>query len=85
MADKQYFVSFRTLVLGYAKDFLTMFVKRKKNRSGTTSVVVAEKSRGNYKELVTIGIAKDSSEIDSLVNAGYEMDFQREFAPLSPT
>ena len=62
----------RTLVLGYAKDFLTMFVKRKKNRSGTTSVVVAEKSRGNYKELVTIGIAKDSSEIDSLVNAGYE-------------
>ena len=72
MADKQYFVSLRTLVLGYAKDFLTMFVKRKKNRSGTTSVVVAEKSRGNYKELVTIGIAKDSSEIDSLVNAGYE-------------
>ena len=62
----------RTLVLGYAKDFLTMFVKRKKNRSGTTSVVVPEKSRGNYKELVTIGIAKDSSEIDSLVNAGYE-------------
>ena len=72
MADKQYFVSLRTLVLGYAKDFLTMFVKRKKNRSGTTSVVIAEKSRGNYKELVTIGIAKDSSEIDSLVNAGYE-------------
>ena len=52
----------RTLVLGYAKDFLTMFVKRKKNRSGTTSVVVAEKSRGNYKELVTIGIAKDSNK-----------------------
>ena len=72
MTDKQYFVSLRALVLGYAKDFLTMFVKRKKNRSGTTSVVVAEKSRGNYKELVTIGIAKDSSEIDSLVNAGYE-------------
>ena len=72
MADKQYFVSLRTLVLGYAKDFLTMFVKRKKNRSGTTSVVIPEKSRGNYKELVTIGIAKDSSEIDSLVNAGYE-------------
>ena len=58
-------------VQGSIAETLT-FVKRKKNRSGTTSVVVPEKSRGNYKELVTIGIAKDSSEIDSLVNAGYE-------------
>ena len=51
---------------------LTMFVKRKKNRSGTTSVVVAEKTKGIYKELITIGVAKDSNEIDSLVNAGHE-------------
>ena len=49
-----------------------MFVKRKKNRSGTTSVVVAEKTKGIYKELITIGVAKDSNEIDSLVNAGHE-------------
>lgn len=62
----------RTLVLGYAKGLLTMFVKRKKNRSGTTSVVVAEKTKGIYKELITIGVAKDSNEIDSLVNAGHE-------------
>ena len=61
-----------TLILGYAKGFLTMFVKRKKNRSGTTSVVVAEKTKGIYKELITIGVAKDSNEIDSLVNAGHE-------------
>ena len=61
-----------TLILGYAKVFLTMFVKRKKNRSGTTSVVVAEKTKGIYKELITIGVAKDSNEIDSLVNAGHE-------------
>lgn len=61
----------RTLVLGYAKDFLTMFVKRKKNRSGTTSVV-AEKTKGRYKELVTIGIAKEANDIDDLVNAGHE-------------
>lgn len=49
-----------------------MFVKRKKNRSGTTSVVVAEKTKGIYKELITIGVAKDSNEIDSLVNAGHK-------------
>ena len=61
-----------TLVLGYAKDFLTMFVKRKKNRSGTTSVVVAEKTKGIYKELVTIGVAKDSNEIEGLVNTGHD-------------
>ena len=48
-----------------------MFVKRKKNRSGTTSVV-AEKTKGIYKELITIGVAKDLNEIDSLVNAGHE-------------
>ena len=61
-----------TLILGYAKGFLTMFVKRKKNRSGTTSIVVAEKTKGSYKELVTIGVAKDANDIDSLVNAGRE-------------
>ena len=61
-----------TLNLGYAKVFLTMFVKRKKNRSGTTILVVPEKIKGIYKELITIGVAKDSNEIDSLVNAGHE-------------
>ena len=45
-----------------------MFIKKKKNRSGTTSIVVAEKTKGCYKELVTIGIAKDANDIDSLVN-----------------
>ena len=44
-----------------------MFVKRKKNRSGTTILVVPEKTKGIYKELITIGVAKDSNEIDSLV------------------
>ena len=72
MIDKQYFVSLHTLISGYAKGLLTMFVKRKKNRSGTTSVVVAENTKGIYKELITIGVAKDSNEIDSLVNAGHK-------------
>jgi hypothetical protein len=30
MIDKQYFVSLRTLVLGYAKGFLTMFIKKRR-------------------------------------------------------
>ena len=62
----------RTLILGCAKGLLTMFIKKKKNRSGTTSIVVAEKTKGSYKELVTIGVAKDANDIDSLVNAGRE-------------
>ena len=56
-----------------------MFIKRKKNRSGTTSVVVAEKTKGIYKELITIGVAKDSNEIDSLVNAGHEWIFKEKY------
>ena len=32
-----------------------MFVRKKKNRSGTVSVVVADKSSGKFKELKTIG------------------------------
>ena len=47
-----------------------MFVKRKKNRSGTTSVVVAEKYKGYYKELITIGIGRDTEEVEKLVAEG---------------
>ena len=49
-----------------------MFIKRKKNRSGTISVVVAEKNSGIYKELVTIGIAKNPEEVTALTAKGYE-------------
>ena len=49
-----------------------MYVKRKKNRSGTTSIVVAEKSSGNYKELITIGVAKSPEEIDRLMSEARE-------------
>lgn len=49
-----------------------MYVKKKKNRSGSTSVVVAEKIKGRYSELTTIGIARDVSEVDSLVAKGKE-------------
>ena len=33
-----------------------MFVRKKKNRSGTTSVVVVDKHGGKFKELHTVGI-----------------------------
>ena len=43
-----------------------MFVRRKKNRSGTISIVVVDKHGGKFKELHTIGIAADESEVDGL-------------------
>lgn len=46
--------------------FLCMFIRKKKDRSGTTSIVVVDKSRGDYRELVTIGVNNDNSEIESL-------------------
>lgn len=49
-----------------------MFVRKKKNRSGTTSVVVVDKSHGKFKELVTIGISKNEEEINQLVQQGEE-------------
>ena len=56
-----------------------MFIKRKKNRSGTVSIVVAEKISGCYKELATIGIARNQEEIDSLVAKGHKwMDAELE-------
>ena len=55
------------------KRFFNYVYQKKKNRSGTTSIVVAEKTKGSYKELVTIGIATDVNDIDSLVNDGAEM------------
>lgn len=49
-----------------------MFVKKKKNRSGTISVVVAEKNRNRYKEHVTIGISSDPIQIEEYVRQGKE-------------
>ena len=49
-----------------------MFVRRKKNRSGTISIVVVDKHGGKFKELHTIGIAADESEVDGLCEKGRE-------------
>lgn len=47
-----------------------MFVRKKKNRSGTTSVIVVDKSKGIFKEITTIGVSKESSDIESLCQQG---------------
>jgi transposase len=47
-----------------------MFIRKKKNRSGTTSVIVVDKHGGKFKELHTVGIAYASDEIDKLCAQG---------------
>jgi len=50
--------------------FLCMFIRKKKNRSGTTSIVVVEKRNGVYREIHTIGVGKDITEIEFLYRQG---------------
>lgn len=47
-----------------------MFVRRKVNRSGTTSVVVVDKSSGKFKELKVLGVASSPQEIVELERQG---------------
>lgn len=49
-----------------------MYIKKKVNRSGSVSVVVAEKNKGKYKEYLTIGIGTSDSEVSALVLQGKE-------------
>lgn len=47
-----------------------MYVKKIKNRSNTTSVIVSEKISGKYKQLTTIGISSKEHEINQFVKDG---------------
>jgi hypothetical protein len=47
-----------------------MYVRKKKNRSGSTSVVVVDKSRGKLRYLKTIGVSSDEKIISELYNQG---------------
>ena len=47
-----------------------MFVRKKKNRSGSISVVVIDKSTGHFREVKTIGVSSDSKEIEELFQTG---------------
>ena len=44
-----------------------MFVRKKKNRSGTISVVVVDKSRNKFREVKKFGVASTDEEADALV------------------
>ena len=43
-----------------------MYVREKKNRSGTTSVVVVSKSSGRYKEIRAFGTSSSQDEVNAL-------------------
>jgi hypothetical protein len=43
-----------------------MFVRKKKNRSGSTSVVVVDKRGGCFREVKTIGVSSEGKEIAEL-------------------
>ena len=58
-----------------------MFIRKKRNRSGSVSVVVVDKADGRFKELVTIGVSTDSKEIDRLVTEGREWIYRGWRAP----
>ena len=49
---------------------LFMFIRKKKNRSGTTSIVGVSKRNGLYKEIKTIGVSDDIIQIDFLYKEG---------------
>ncbi len=49
-----------------------MFLRKKKNRSGTTSVVIVDKSHGQFRELKTIGVSNDEEELEELCEKGRE-------------
>ena len=49
-----------------------MFVRRKKNKSGSTSVTIIAKENGRYKLVRTIGCSYDSHEIEKFYRQGKE-------------
>ena len=49
-----------------------MFVRQKKNKSGSMSVIVVRKEKGRYKLVKTMGSSSDPQEIESLSRQGKE-------------
>ena len=50
-----------------------MFIRRKKNKSGSASISIIDKSSGKYKVIKTIGCADDEQEKNNLVEQAYEL------------
>ena len=47
-----------------------MFIRKRRNRSGSTSVVVVDKSKGRYEELKIFGVSSDEAVISELYHQG---------------
>lgn len=47
-----------------------MFVRKKRNKSGTVSVQIVSKNRGKYRVIQTVGSAKDPEEVERLIQRG---------------
>jgi transposase len=54
-----------------------MFVRKRKNRSGSTSVVVVDKSKKKFRELITIGVSSDEKIISALSIQGNKWIFDK--------
>ncbi len=50
-----------------------MFVRKKKNKSGTVSIQIIDKSSGKYKVAYTVGSSSDPAEIEYLWRKAYTM------------
>lgn len=51
---------------------LWIFIRKKKNRYGTTSIIVASKFHGIFKEIKTIGVSDSSDEIEVLITQAHQ-------------
>jgi len=56
-----------------------MYVRKRKNKSGTTSVQIIQKTRGKYKVLKHIGTAKTKTELNYLLS--YAKDAKQQLNP----
>ncbi|MDZ7693284.1 MAG: IS1634 family transposase [Balneolaceae bacterium] len=73
--------------------FQDMFVRKKSNKSGSTSVQVIDKSSGGYKVVKTMGSSGDPQQVDQLIRRAHqwishqlgqsELDFHDEKQPYS--
>jgi len=49
-----------------------MFIRKKVNRSGKTSVQIIDKSSGDYRVVKTIGCSSEDAQIKAFVKSGKE-------------
>jgi len=52
--------------MGVASVYLQMFLRKLKNRSGSTSIQIISKASGKYRVLKTIGCGYSEQEIEKL-------------------